>query len=146
MRKKMKEMTARTVNVEWQSNMAFKASVYGHEIMMDLGTEEGGDNLGPTPKPLLMVSLAGCTGMDVISILRKMRMEPEYFNVRAEGEITEEHPKHFTRIHLVYEFRGKDLDLDKLKKAVDLSQEKYCGISYTLKKAVVLTSEIRILA
>jgi len=83
--------------------------------------------------------------MDVISILKKMRIEPDYFNVNASGEVTEEHPKHFTRIHLVYEFKGKDLPVDKLQKAIDLSQERYCGISHTIKQAVELTSEIKIL-
>jgi putative redox protein len=138
-------MTQQTVDVQWTANMAFKADVNGHEIILDAEPESGGQNTGPKPKPLLMVALAGCTGMDVISILRKMRSEPDYFNVRAEGEITEEHPKHYTKIHLIYEFRGKNLDPEKLRKAVDLSQDRYCGISATLKKAVELTSEIRIL-
>jgi putative redox protein len=81
----------------------------------------------------------------VISILKKMRVEPEFFNVCAEGEVTEEHPRHFKKIHLIYEFKGKDLPIDKISKAVNLSQEQYCGISETLKKSVELTSEIRIL-
>lgn len=113
--------------------------------MLDLDEESGGRNLGPKPKPLLLVSLAGCTGIDVISILKKMRVEPEYFNVKAEGELTEEHPKHYKRIHLIYEFKGKDLQIDKISKAINLSQEQYCGISETLRKSVELTSEIRIL-
>jgi putative redox protein len=125
--------------------MSFKANVNGHELMLDLGEDAGGQNLGPRPKPLLLVSLGGCTGMDVISILKKMRIEPDYFNVRLEGEVTEEHPKHFTKIHLVFEFRGKDLPVDKLQKAIDLSKERYCGISYTLEQAIELTSEIKIL-
>jgi putative redox protein len=138
-------MTTQSINVQWTSNTAFKANVYGHEIMLDLDEESGGTNLGPKPKPLLMVSLAGCTAMDIVSILKKMRVEPTYFNVRAEGSISEEHPKHFTTIHLVYEFKGEDLPMDKLRKAVELSQERYCGVSETLKKSVHLTSEIRIL-
>jgi putative redox protein len=138
-------MTKQTVDVSWTSNMAFKANVCGHEIMLDLPVEENGQNLGPKPKQLLMVALAGCTAMDVISILKKMRIEPDYFNVKAEGDITEEHPKRYTKIHLVYEFRGKDIPVDKLKKAIDLSHERYCGISATLKNALEITSEIRML-
>jgi putative redox protein len=134
-----------SVDVQWTSDMAFKANVNGHEIMLDVDEQWGGKNLGPRPKPLLLASLAGCTGMDVISILKKMRIEPEYFNVKAEGEVTEEHPKHYTKIHLIYEFKGQDLQLDKLEKAVTLSQDQYCGISFTLKKAVELTFEIKIL-
>jgi putative redox protein len=139
-------MTTQTVDVQWTSDMAFKATVDGHQIILDVGPEKGGGNLGPRPKPLLMAALAGCTGFDVISILKKMRVEPDYFNVKAEGEVTEDHPKHFTKIHLIYEFKGSDLPLDKLQKAVELSQEKYCGVSYTLRQALGLTSEIRILS
>lgn len=138
-------MTNLSADVQWTSNMAFKANVNGHEIMLDLDEETGGQNSGPRPKPLLLVSLAGCTGMDVISILKKMRVEPEYFNVKAEGEVTEEHPKHFKKIHLIYEFRGNELPIDKISKAINLSQEQYCGVSETLRKSVELTSEIRIL-
>lgn len=134
-----------SADVEYSSGMAFKALVNGHELMLDLGEEAGGKDLGPRPKPLLLVSLGGCTAMDVISILKKMRVEPDYFNVKVEGDVTEEHPKHFTKIHLIYEFRGKDLPLDKLQKAIDLSQERYCGISHTLKMAVEITSELRII-
>jgi len=139
-------MTNLSIDVQWTSNMAFKASVQGHEIMLDLDEQAGGSDRGPRPKPLLLVSLAGCTGMDVISILRKMRVYPEYFNVKAEGEVTEEHPKHFKKIHLIYEFKGKDLPEDKIQKAIDLSQQQYCGISETLRKSVEITSEIRILS
>ena len=138
-------MTTLSADVQWDSEMAFRAMVNGHELMLDLGEDVGGRDLGPRPKPLLLVSLGGCTGMDVISILKKMRIEPDYFNVRLEGEVTEEHPKHFTKIHLIFEFRGKDLPVDKLQKAIDLSKERYCGILYTLQKVVELTSEIKIL-
>lgn len=138
-------MTTLSADVQWSSGIAFKALVNGHELTLDLDEESGGQNQGPRPKPLLLSSLGGCTGMDVISILKKMKIEPDYFNVRLEGEVTEEHPKHFTKIHIIYEFRGKDLPIDKLQKAIDLSQERYCGISYTLKQAVGLTSEIKIL-
>lgn len=138
-------MATISADVQWDSEMAFKAMANGHEIMLDLDEDTGGQDQGPRPKPLLLVSLGGCTGMDVISILKKMRIEPEYFNVKVVGEVTEEHPKHFTKIHIIYEFKGKDLPLSKLQKAVDLSQERYCGISYTLKKVVELTSAINIL-
>lgn len=138
-------MTTQSVDVEWASAMAFKADINGHELMLDLDEAAGGTNLGPKPKPLLLVSLGGCTAMDVISILKKMRIEPDFFNVKVEGDITEEHPKHFTKIRLIYEFRGKDLPFDKLQKAVELSLDSYCGISETLRSSVEIVSEIRIL-
>jgi putative redox protein len=138
-------MTTQSININWATNMAFKANINGHELMLDLDEERGGTNLGPKPKPLLLVALGGCTAMDVISILKKMRIEPEYFNVKVDGELTEEHPKHFKKIKILYEFRGKDLPLEKLQKAIDLSQDHYCGVSETLKKSVEITSEIKIL-
>jgi len=133
------------IQVKWSGNMAFEASVDGHAIMLDSKEEHGGQNKGPRPKPLMMVALAGCTSMDVISILRKMQVEPDYFNIIVEGELTEEHPKQYTSMHIVYEFKGKNLPPEKLKRAVELSQEKYCGVSATLKKVLDLTYEIRIL-
>ncbi|HSN49888.1 MAG TPA: OsmC family protein [Bacteroidales bacterium] len=138
-------MTTQSIDVSWAENMAFKANINGHELMLDLDESAGGNNLGPKPKPLLLVALGGCTAMDVISILKKMRIEPTYFNVKVDGEVTEEHPKHFTKIKLIYEFRGKDLPLEKLQKAIDLSHERYCGVSETLRKSVEITSEIRLL-
>jgi putative redox protein len=83
--------------------------------------------------------------MDVISILRKMRVEPEYFNVVVLAESTNEHPMYYKKIHIEYQFRGKDLPMDKLEKAVNLSQERYCGVSFMLGKASEITSEIKIL-
>ncbi|MCK9421750.1 MAG: OsmC family protein [Bacteroidales bacterium] len=139
-------MAIQSVNVEWTSGMVFKADANGFRIMLDADEKVGGTNQGPRPKSLLLTSLGGCTGMDVVSILKKMRIEPEYFNIRLEGEVRDEHPKSFTRIHLIYEFRGKDLPLDKLQKAISLSQEKYCGIFATLRNSVELTTEIKIIS
>jgi len=74
-----------------------------------------------------------------------MRVEVEKFNVIVEGDLTEEQPKHFYKIHVIYEFTGKDLSLDKLQKAVSLSEERYCGVSAVYKKVIELTSEIKVL-
>ena len=122
--------------------MAFEAEVNGFKITIDADEAVGGENRGPRPKALTLVSLAGCTSMDVISILRKMRVEPEYFNVEVEGELTEEHPKYYHKIHVKYIFRGKDLPEAKIKKAVSLSEDRYCGVSELLRKGAEITSEI----
>ena len=135
-------MDKEIIITKWLSNMAFEADVHGHKIILDAGPNAGGENRGPRPKPLMLASLGGCTAMDVISILKKMRVDVNEFNVRVEGELTEEHPKHFIKIHVVYEFTGKDLPMDKLKKAVELSEERYCGVSAVYKKTMVMTSEI----
>lgn len=132
------------VDVKWQDEMAFEASLHENtqKIMIDATPAVGGRNLGPRPKTLMLVSLGGCTAMDVISILKKMRVTPEYFNVEVEGELTEEHPKYFHTITVNYIFRGKDLPMDKIKKAVSLSEERYCGVSEMLRKSSTLKSNI----
>lgn len=133
------------VEVQHRYNMAFEARVNNHKLVMDADSTVGGNDEGPRPKPLLLASLGGCTGMDVVSILKKMRIEPEYFNMVIEAEQTEEHPKVYSSIHITYEFRGNNLDPEKLHKAVELSQERYCGVSAMLKKATDLSFEIKIL-
>jgi putative redox protein len=132
------------VNVRWAGDMAFEAIVDEHRILVDARPDVGGNNTGPRPKPLMMVSLAGCTGMDVISILKKKKVEVCGFNIKVEGTLTEEHPKQFTAMHLIYEFTGNNLPIDKIKHAIELSQEKYCGVSATLKKAINMSYEIKI--
>ncbi|MEZ5106256.1 MAG: OsmC family protein [Draconibacterium sp.] len=138
-------MSKQEVKITYQENMAFKANVQGHEIMLDASEEVGGENRGPRPKPLMLTALAGCTGMDVVSILKKMKVEFDAFNVIVEGDLTEEHPKQFYKMNVIYEFKGNDLPLEKLKKAVSLSEERYCGVSATYRKAFEITSEIRII-
>jgi putative redox protein len=132
------------VNTKWLDNMAFEADVNGHKIVIDAEPHVGGENRGPRPKPFMLAALGGCTAMDVISILKKMRVEVDSFNVRVEGDLTEEFPKHFYKMHVIYEFAGKDLPMDKLKKAVELSEERYCGVSAVYKKVIEMTSEIKV--
>ncbi|MBW6491344.1 MAG: OsmC family protein [Lentimicrobium sp.] len=134
-----------TLNTSWNGNMQFDALVGDHHVIMDASPEVGGTNEGPRPKALMLASLAGCTGMDVISILKKMRVEPKTFNIRIEAEMTEEHPKHYSSMHLIYEFTGDNLDEDKLTKAIELSQDRYCGVSAVYKKTMPVTYEVRIL-
>lgn len=134
-----------TVTTSWLNNMSFETEINGHKITIDAAPEVGGENKGPRPKPFMLAALGGCTGMDVISILKKMHVDVEKFNVIVEGDLTDEFPKHFFRMHVIYEFKGKDLLIDKLEKAVNLSEEKYCGVSAVYKKVIELTSEIRII-
>jgi len=136
--------TKQQVKVDWLENMAFEADVNGHKIVLDAAAEVGGEDRGPRPKPLMLTALAGCTGMDVVSILKKMRVELDGFNVVVEGDLTDEHPKQFYKMNVIYEFTGKNLPLEKLQKAVSLSEERYCGVSALYKKAIELTSEIKI--
>jgi len=134
-----------TISMSWLSDMSFEADVNGHKIYLDAAPEHGGKNLGPKPKPLMMVALAGCTGMDVVSVLHKMRVNFESLIIRVEGNLTEEHPKHFDRMKVIYEFTGKDLIMDKLEKAVELSRDKYCGVMANYRESMEIDFEIKIL-
>jgi putative redox protein len=133
-----------TVTTTWKSKMSFEADPDGHAVVMDASSEFGGEGKGPRPKQMLLAALGGCTGMDVASLLEKMRVPHEGFSITAKAESRTEHPKVFTSIHLTYSFKGKNLPEDKVKKAVDLSQERYCSVSAMLKEAVKLTYEIEI--
>ncbi len=133
-----------TVDMSWTDKVAFEADMDGHKLITDATKEVGGSDLGPRPKKLMLASLAGCTGIDVVMILKKMKIEPEAFNIIVEGELTDEHPKHYDKIKVIYKFKGKNLPKDKLQKAVNLSQEKYCGVSAVYSKAIEITSEIQV--
>ena len=131
-----------SVTTKWLNNMAFETEINGHKIVMDADPVVGGEDRGPRPKLFMLSALGGCTAMDVISILTKMRVEVESFNVKVEGDLTEEFPKYFTKMHVIYEFTGKDLPMDKLKRAVEMSETLYCGVSAVYRKAMGITSEI----
>jgi putative redox protein len=130
--------------ITWQSNMAFEATVNGHKIVMDADASGGGNDQGPRPKILLLAGLGGCTGMDVVSMLAKMKIVPDKFWMEISAEMTDEHPKVYNQIKLVYCFKGNDLPKDKLEKAVNLSKEKYCGVSAMLSKTAEMSIEIKI--
>ena len=132
------------VDMSWTDKLAFETDMDGHKVVIDATEEVGGSNLGPRPKKLMLTALAGCTGIDVVMILKKMKVEFDAFNVIVEGELTEEHPKYYNKMTIVYQFKGKDLPIDKLEKAVKLSEEKYCGVSAVYRQAMEMKTEIRI--
>jgi len=131
-------------SVSWKGNMAFEVSQNGHNFMIDAVEKVGGENKGPRPKPFMLTALAGCTAMDVVSILKKMRVELDDFTVNVDGELTEEHPKHYIKMHVTYEFWGKNLEASrsKIEKAIRLSEDQYCGVSVVYKKSMPVTSDI----
>ena len=133
-----------SLNVNWIDGMAFESEVNGHKIVIDAIEVVGGQNKGPRPKPLMLLSLAGCTGMDVVSILKKMKVEIDDFAIEVEAEMTEEHPKQYNKMNVIYKFWGNDLPMNKLEKAVHLSDEKYCGVSAVYKKVIEMTHEIKV--
>jgi putative redox protein len=133
-----------TINVKWAGDMAFETDLNGHKLRMDADVDSGGNNSGTRPKVLQLAALGGCSGMDVVTILKKMRVEVADFEMIIEGDTTDDHPKYYQTIHVVYQFKGKDLPMDKLEKAVSMSQDKYCGVAALYKLAIPVTSEIRI--
>ncbi|APT73576.1 osmotically inducible protein C [Thermosipho melanesiensis] len=111
----------------------------GHDLILDASENVGGKDAGVRPKELILYSLMGCTGMDVVSLLRKMKVidQMELFKLEVEYEMAREHPKVFTKMHLKYIFKfDGEPPKDKVEKSVTLSQDKYCAVSAMLKKVI----------
>lgn len=123
-----------SITTRHKGRMAFEAEIGNHRIVMDTLETGGGDDKGPSPKKLLLGTLATCTGMDVVSLLEKMRVEYADFDIVTNADLTQEHPKVFSHIEVIYRIKVKESDRGKVEKAVALSQETYCGISAMLRK------------
>ncbi|MBC8757013.1 OsmC family protein [Kordia sp. YSTF-M3] len=120
---------AHKVTTQWKGNMLFESdNPSGHNVLIDTSPENGGNNDGLGPKALMLSSLAGCSGLDVVSIMNKMKVTVDDFKMDVVGELTDEHPKYYHSVKLDYHFYGADLDEKKLQRAVDLSVETYCGV------------------
>lgn len=118
----------------WKHDMAFDSELEGQIININGGHDENGKRLGFGPKALLLTGLAGCSGIDVVDMLRKMKVEFSKLVVDAEAEVTQDHPKVFKDITLIYYTDVDDKDNDKLKRAIQLSIDKYCGVAAMLRK------------
>jgi len=130
------------IATDWTSGIAFESEVDGFTLSMDSAAE--GVAMGPSPKRLMIVSLLGCTGMDVVSLMAKMRVPFTAFRIEAVAPLTDEHPKVFKSIHLKYIVTGKDMKREKIEKSIDLSQDRYCGVSIMLKKHCPVTWELEL--
>ena len=133
---------AHEIDVQWMGKMQFNALVNGHTIVMDAPEKVGGENNGPIPKPFVLTALAGCTGMDVAAMLRRANKDPHDFDMKVIGDISKKVPIEYISIHVVYDFRGAEENRDATLNAVTESQEKYCGVSSMLKKALPVTWEV----
>lgn len=124
--------------------MDFRTQLQGHALVIDGHKDIGGTEQGPSPKQLLLVSLAGCTGIDMVSLLRKMRADFAELHIAVSGKLTEEHPRYYDRIHVVYTVLGMHEEArPKMEKAVHLSLTRYCGVTAMLAKAAEITHEIK---
>lgn len=130
----------KSATVTHLSGLTFDVEAGGHHLLMDT-KPPGGHGRGPSPMDLLLASLAGCTAFDVVSILEKSRQPLTGLSVRADGVRAEDHPRRYTRITLTYTVHG-DVDERALRRAVELSEEKYCSVSATLKQGAVIETRI----
>jgi putative redox protein len=117
----------------------------GHAVIMDAPLSVGGNNTGPTPMELILSALGGCTGMDVISILRKKKQNVKRFELQVKGEKSDTHPKKYTSIHIEYIVSGTKVREDAVKRAVELSLEKYCSVGAMLVSSAVMTHSYKII-
>jgi len=117
------------ITTKWLGNMAFESNnPSGFSFKIDIAKEDGGDGSGMRPKALMLSSLAGCSGLDVASLMKKMKLEVEEFTIETVANLTDEHPKYYDTVIIEYHFHGNNLNEKKLQRAVDLSVEKYCGV------------------
>ena len=133
-------------NVKLLHNMEFSGTASsGHTIVMDADEGSGGANHGSRPMELLLVGFGGCSGMDVISILRKKRQDVTGLEIKVTGEKSESHPRIFKDIHIEYIVTGKGIQKEAIERAIRLSLEKYCSVGATLSKTGTITHSYRII-
>jgi putative redox protein len=120
-------------NTEWKGNLVFESEINGFKFDMD-----GDNKVASSPKPLLLSSLAACAGIDIISILKKMRENVKSLSISVNGDLTDEHPRVYKNIEILIRISGENLNHEKVEKAVTLSKEKYCGVSAMLGKSAEL--------
>ncbi len=131
-------MAAHEVKTTYLENLSFEAEAKGQKVRID-----GEQGLGP--KKYLLAGLASCSGLDVVDVLRKMRVAYDKFEIEVEADQTNEHPKVFTEIRMLYRFYGMGIKREKVERAVDLSQESYCGVAAMLRKNSPIRYKIEIL-
>lgn len=132
------------INAKLIGNMAFEMDINGHKVTTDTTVENGGNNLGPSPKALLLAGLVGCSGIDIMSMIEENKIKIDDLNVHIESETRDEDPKIYNYIKILYKFKGTNLSFNELEKIVKLSMEKYCGVAAMLEKVVPIAYEIKI--
>lgn len=137
------EMSVRAV---LESGMRFDVETgSGHHVILDAAEHNGGQDRGPRPMEMLLVALAGCAGMDILTILRKKRQEVTAYEMRVHGERAAEHPKVFVRITVEHILSGRHIQPEAVQRAIDLTEEKYCGASAMLGKTAAIIHTFRVI-
>ncbi|HLU24121.1 MAG TPA: OsmC family protein [Longimicrobiales bacterium] len=135
----------RTARLYWNRAKQFvSVTGSGHGVVVDASPELGGLGAGPSNTELLLTALGGCSGMDVVSILTKMRVAFDDLEIEVRGTVTEEHPRYLSHAHIIYTVRGADVPEESVRRAVELSQERYCLVANTLRGRTQITYEYRI--
>ena len=129
------------IEVIWKDNMLFEANHDDGSFMIDNPVDDL-ESRGMSPKALMLSSLAGCGGLDVVSLLKKMRAEVYDLKIQVTADLTEEHPRIYKDVVVTYRFFGSDFKKDKIQKAVDLSVERYCGVLEMFRKFTDVTVNI----
>ena len=134
------------LSVNWVDGMLMVGKSHsGHSITMDGPIEIGGENLGVRPMEMLLLGVAGCTMIDVVTTLKKMRQDLSHCETKINAERANEHPKVFTDIHIHFIVKGEDLNFKKVEKAITLSADKYCSASIMLSKTASITHDFEII-
>ena len=134
------------ISVNWVDGLLMVGkSDSGHTITMDGPPESGGENLGVRPMEMLLLGVAGCTMIDVVTTLKKMRQDLSHLETKINAERATDHPKVFTDIHIQFVVKGKDLDPKKVDKAITLSAEKYCSASIMLGETATITHDFKVI-
>ena len=129
----------------WKGGMLFESdNPSGKTVLMDTVVNGQSERFGLSPKAMMLSSLAGCSGVDIVEILEKMKVVDYKLSIDAEGFLTDEHPRYYHKVHVDYHFYGKDLNPKKINKAVTLSVEKYCGVMEMFRQFATVTTEIHI--
>lgn len=131
------------VTTEWKGKMHFESVVNDHIIHFDKLEIHGGENKGPRPKPLILSAIAGCTGMEIIAILEKMRIKIQNLEIDISAELNDGQPKIYKSMNIVFKVKGTDSDKSKIERAIYLAAEKYCGVLAMVRKFAKTTSEIQ---
>lgn len=135
-------MANHEIETQWMGKMQFNALIGGHTVIMDAPEKSGGEDAAPIPKPFVLAALSGCTGMDIVALLRKSNNKVDDLSMTVTGELSKQAPIQYISIHIVYNFKGNDNSKEPALNAVTDSQEKYCGVSSMLKKAIPVTWEV----
>jgi putative redox protein len=135
-------MPSDIITARHKDGMSFSTDIDGHIVTIDTKAPDGSPGVGPRPKALMLVSLAGCTGIDVVEILNKMRVKFSELSISVEGELTEAIPRTYHTVTISYSIKVKKEDEPKVQKAVLLSQDKYCGVSAMFRAFATIKTKI----